>query len=647
MPEPVAEPFRSPAGRRGGRFAELSSPKPRGGYYTAREVAAWLCAWAIRAPTDAVLEPACGDGVFLAAAAERLAALGAPAPAVAGQLTGIEVVPGEAAAARARLAGRPVPGAGKASGARAAGGADAAGAAGAAVVTADFFAWWRRPGRRRFDAVVGNPPFIRYQSFPEPHRGRAMAILAGLGLTPNRLTNSWVPFVAAAAATLVEGGRLALVLPAELLQVGYAAQLRSFLACRFARLDLIACNEMFFAGAEQEVLLLLADGAIAPRADTTIAPGADTAAAPGADSTAAPGAEIAACRVALTETHTAEDLVSRPAAAVLAGAVPKTVHHGEEKWLKYFLTGREIDLMRELRGASAVTSLRTHGGVDVGVVTGSNEFFVLSRRQVGDLGLAGHTVPLVSRSAQLVGASITAADWQVLSAADARVHLLCPASPGRAPLAPPLARYVEDGEARGCHRGYKCSLRTPWYAVPAAWVPDAFVLRQIHEFPRFVRNAAAATSTDTIHRLTCTADPDAVIAGAYTHLTAASAEIEGRSYGGGVLELEPTEAERLLVPARLGAALPLAECDRLVRGGRLDQALAENDRLVLAGQLGLARADCAMLRAIWVKLRDRRTARRRRRPPRPAGAASATRAAALRISSCTSGATAPPTPQTA
>lgn len=589
---PLAPP--APAGR----FADAGAGKLRGGYYTSPEVAAWLCAWAVRTASDSILEPSCGDGMFLAAAAERLGELGAGAAAIARQLAGIEIVPAEAAAARERLRGR--------LGSRAA----------AAVAAGDFFEWWLRPGRPRFDAAVGNPPFIRYQTFPEPHRGRAMAILSRLGLKPNRLTNAWVPFVAAAAAALVPGGRLALVLPAELLQVTYAAQLRSFLAGRFARIDVIACNELFFATAEQEVVLLLADGARDAR---------DEAAAGGAARHTGD-----ACRVALTAARTAAEVTSLPPDAVLAGAVPKTLRHDEEKWLQYFLTAREIDLMRELRGASAVTALLAHAGVDVGVVTGSNEFFVLSRRRVEELGLeaAACTLPLVSRSAQLKGARITAAEWQILAAAGERVQLLYlgppqgrpkgapKEAPNGTPLAPGLASYIRQGEAGGVHRGYKCSIRSPWYALPAAWVPEGFVFRQIHDFPRVVRNEAAATSTDTIHRLTCKADPELVIANLYTHLTAASAEIEGRSYGGGVLELEPTEAERLLVPARLAPALPLAECDRLVRAGKLGQALDENDRLVLAGQLGLSRADCTTLREIWVKMRDRRIARRRvRRAP--------------------------------
>ena len=601
-----------------GRFAGVDARKLRGGYYTSPQVAAWLCAWAVRAASDSVLEPSCGDGVFLAAAADRLGELGAGAAAIAGQLAGVEIVPAEAAAARERLRCR--------LGAR---------AAAAAVVAGDFFDWWQRPGRPRFNAAIGNPPFIRYQTFPEPHRGRAMAILARLGLKPNRLTNIWVPFVAAAAATLVEGGRLALVLPAELLQVTYAAQLRSFLAGRFARIDLVACNELFFARAEQEVVLLLADGAMARSArsaraarEERTAPAARAAPAGALEEAAPAGAPEAApanpCRVALTAVRTAAEVTARPPAAVLAGAVPKTIRHDEEKWLQYFLTAREIDLMRELRGAAAVTTLRTHAAVDVGVVTGSNAFFVLSRRRIEELALEACALPLVSRSAQLKGARITEAEWRALAAAGDRVQLLHLAPLNGAPLAPALASYIREGEAGGIHQAYKCSIRSPWYAVPAVWVPEGFVFRQIHDFPRVVRNQAGATSTDTIHRLRCTADPELVIASVYTHLTAASAEIEGRSYGGGVLELEPTEAERLLVPARLAAALPLAECDRLVRAGKLGQALAESDRLVLAGQLGLSRADCAALREIWVKMRDRRIARRRvRRPPASAQSAAA------------------------
>lgn len=555
---------------RNGRFTDLDRDKLRGGYYTSHEIAAWLCAWAIRATTDRVLEPSCGDGAFLVSAVERFVELGAPVSAVADNLTGVEIVSDEADLARARLRQR-------------------CGLCAPNIVeTSDFFSWWQKPDRPAFDAVIGNPPFIRYQSFPEPHRSRAMQIMVGLGLTANRLTNIWVPFVVTAAASLRPGGRLALVLPAELLQVTYAAQLRSFLTDHFSRIDIVACNELFFDKAEQEVVLLLADGALSAASESN------------------------SCRVTLTEAHTVTEIVERRPEVVLADAQPKTVHHDQEKWLKYFLTEREIAFMRELRSSAVSTTLATHASVDVGVVTGKNEFFVLNKEQIAKLRLNSYTTPLVSRSMHLKGARIRKTDWEALAAAGDRVHLLHLAPLNGSKLAEPLANYIRSGESNAIHKGFKCSVRTPWYAVPSVWIPDGFVFRQIYDFPRMVLNQAKVTSTDTIHRLTCKAKPEHVITNTYTYLTAASAEIEGRSYGGGVLELEPTEAERLLMPAKLATALPLDECDRMTRTGGLDDVLAENSRLVLMDAMGLSRAECTLLRNIWTKMRDRRLARSRR-----------------------------------
>ncbi len=553
-----------------GRFTELDADKLRGGYYTSSELARWLCTWAIRGSGEMVLEPSCGDGVFLEAASARLEELGVHGPARANHLRGIEIVPDEANKARARLeAGL---------GLRAAD----------VVVNSDFFEWWSSPGRPEFDAVIGNPPFIRYQSFPEPHRSRAMDIMHQHGLSPNRLTNIWVPFVVAAAAALKEGGRMALVLPAELLQVSYAAQLRSFLTDRFGRVDLIACNELFFKKAQQEVLLLLADE---PRP-------AVSASNP--------------CKVNLTESDSVAGILKRTPLEVLRSASPKTVCHDSEKWLKYFLSADEISFMRALRAGDSTTDLGAYASVNVGVVTGKNQFFVLRESEVKELSLQRFTTPLIGRSAHLDGAIVDKNGWRALADEDQRVHLLhlAPIN-GTKPIGA-LASYIKLGEDQEVHKGYKCSVRTPWYAVPSVYVPDAFVFRQIYDFPRIVLNQAEATATDTIHRMRCHGgDPHSIVANSYSYLTAASAEIEGRSYGGGVLELEPTEAQKLLMPAQLGDALPLEDCDALIRAGRLETVLEENNRRILMRQIGLSKAECAMLRGIWEKMRNRRLSRRR------------------------------------
>lgn len=213
---------------RSDRFTALDSDKLRGGYYTSAAVAQWLCSWAVRSPNDSILEPSCGDGAFVVAAASELKRLGATKNAISRQLCGIEIIGTEAEKAKNNLT-------------------TLIGSSGMNCIhPADFFEWLESSDHKCFDSVVGNPPFIRYQSFPERSRDRAMAMMARQGLTPNRLTNIWVPFVVAACSSLRPGGRLAMVLPAELLQVTYASQLRSFLVDRFARIDIVACNELFF-----------------------------------------------------------------------------------------------------------------------------------------------------------------------------------------------------------------------------------------------------------------------------------------------------------------------------------------------------------------------------------------------------------------
>ena len=192
---------------------------------------------AIRCPEDAILEPSCGDGVFLTAARFEIQRQPASRDTRPRRLVAVELLASEADRAR-KAAPRH-----------------------AEVITGDFFQWLA--GQRAvppFNVVLGNPPFIRCQNFPEPSRSLATRLMEREGLRPNRLTNIWVPFVVASTAMLREDGRLAMVVPAELLQVSYAAQLRRYLVDSFRRITVFACNELFFDGAEQEVVLLAAEG---------------------------------------------------------------------------------------------------------------------------------------------------------------------------------------------------------------------------------------------------------------------------------------------------------------------------------------------------------------------------------------------------
>src|SRR4051812_21466810 len=68
-----------------------ASQKARGAFFTPPAIAEFLSRWAVRGPGSKVLDPTCGEAVFLLAAAGRLKRLGAEGGAVAEQLTGVDL----------------------------------------------------------------------------------------------------------------------------------------------------------------------------------------------------------------------------------------------------------------------------------------------------------------------------------------------------------------------------------------------------------------------------------------------------------------------------------------------------------------------------------------------------------------------------
>ena len=299
--------------------------------------------------------------------------------------------------------------------------------------------------------------------------------------------------------------------------------------------------------------------------------------------------------------------------ADLDGEWAPTLLHEQEKWTKYFLDPAQIQLLRTIKQSDTLTRLGGFADVDVGIVTGRNSFFTLTDAAAQELGLRPHCVPLVSRSTQLRGLVY---DMDCRTGDIAAGHRTWLLNARGHPTDPALVAHVASGEAAGVHLGYKCSLRKPWWSTPSLWLPDLFMLRQIHLAPRLTVNAAGATSTDTVHRVRLRADiaadldPTAFAAVFHNSATFAFAEIMGRSYGGGILELEPREAEQLPVPRPECADPDLArDVDLLLKANEVEKALDVVDRRVLIDRLGWAPDVVAQCRSAWLALRDRRTKR--------------------------------------
>jgi adenine-specific DNA methylase len=340
--------------------------KARGAFFTPEEIARFLADWAIRAPSDRVLEPSCGEAVFLLAAARRFAALGAK-PVPWDRLEGIDIHEESVAFAKRELAG--------------------AGVA-AQFRVGDFFDF--RP-EARFDAVIGNPPYVRYQSFTGAARTKALEAALAQGIRLTGLASSWAAFVLHASAFLRPQGRLALVLPAELLSVHYAAPVRRFLMHRFSRVRLVLFEERVFPGVQEEVVLLLAEGAGPTR------------------------------HCELLQAKNVEDLDRLDESRW-------TPADAGEKWTAGLLDSEAADIYSGVLGKGSYTTLEEWGDTTLGMVSGNNRYFTLSAARARELGLdEGDLLPISPPgSRHLRDITFTERAWQRLRDADAPVYLFDP-----------------------------------------------------------------------------------------------------------------------------------------------------------------------------------------------------------------------------
>jgi adenine-specific DNA-methyltransferase len=179
-------------------------------------------------------------------------------------------------------------------------------------------------------------------------------------------------------------------------------------------------------------------------------------------------------------------------------------------------------------------------------------------------------------------------------------------------LPPQIKDHLKFGEQERIHQGYKCRIRRRWFDVPSIYIPDAFLFRQIHRYPLLVVNQAGATSTDTIHRVRVKAGVNLNLLAAlfFNSLTLAWAEVCGRSYGGGVLELEPREAEELPIPYRADLEIDGDKVESLLRQNCVYEALEYVDKLILKDHLGFDNFMIQKIRSAWEQLRDRRIDRK-------------------------------------
>jgi len=542
-------------------ISETQKNRNLASFYTPREVAQVLTDWAITGPATTVLDPSFGGCAFLYSALETLRQKGNATPGK--QIYGVDI-DRDAQSHLAPLL--------------------SAGGSLEQYIIDDFFNVHPKDfSCGLFGAVLGNPPYIRYHDIEDKAQERAISRLKESGIKISGRASYWAFFLLYSMQFLHTGGRLAMVLPGAFLHTDYSVQVRELLTQNFEEVIVYLLQDRVFEGTEEESILVCAAGARKPH--RTLRIGAV--------------AKVEDLRDAFenlqTTTQTLDDT------------------KGDGGWLRALIEPKTLALYDQLVESPNVIRMGEWVKTRIGVVTGNNEFFILSRVEQEQRGIPdNYLVPIIRRPVHLAGLWVRDQDLQFL-AEGGNKFLLLALNQVESKLPKPLREYIQYGQEKDVSRARKCRDRQPWYVVPHTFVPPALMPCMSAAWPRLVVNQSRYTCTNNILRILWKEERPAedwlrLALGTLSTLSQLSAELVGRSYGGGVLKLEPKELARLVVPlVPVEASDGLArKVDSFLRQNKLSEATDTVDSALLASNIGLATAKLEQLRAARNRLFLRR-----------------------------------------
>ncbi len=383
------------------------------------------------------------------------------------------------------------------------------------AINADFLEF-QKNNDTEFDLVVGNPPYFRKKFLTEKQIKLCEEVHQVFpSLSKNKIKNIWTAFLVRCIKFTNADGILAMVLPAELLQVKFAAELQALLLAEFERIEIFTFNELLFEDCKgQDTLLLIGERKSKKKG-------------------------VYNCNIVDTN-----DLIKRNF------KLTQNISIKQGKWTHSHLTSDERQLLENLK--NQLKTVDDYCYSKAGIVTGANDYFIVDKETMEEFRLEDYSKKIIQKGFFVNGSvEINGHDFNKLIRTKKPTYLLDFNVDLSKKQKAELANYFKIGEEKKIHERYKTSIRDNWYQVPNVGTPsEAFFFKRCNEYPKLIKNSAKVLVTDSAYAIKMNKglDIESLIYSFYNSLTLSFAELEGRFYGGGVLELTPNEFKILPIP---------------------------------------------------------------------------------------------------
>jgi len=463
-----------------------------GSYFTSLDTAQFMTDWLVTEKHREILEPTAGDGVFV-----DCLRTSAKVKNVDLQITAVEIEKEAFDFLKKRK--------------------------GINAVRADFHEFKSPP----VDAVIGNPPFVRFRHLSK--KGLKSAESAGRAVIGKELDTSgsiWLSIILHSINSIKLNGRIAFVIPADALYVRYARPFWNYLCSHFGRVKVIRCRERLFPDILQDVVLLFADSS-------------------GKSTTSIECEDFDSFDSLITNKSTAKNVISIQ--EILSGNKPfmkVSLTPSDREWLVHVHSQcqRALELVK----------------FNIGYVSGNKSYFHPSKDVIQK-----YRLPKRSLHNAVVTARKLSNSSYLTSQLTSGIEQVWIPNPSKLTMGE-LA-YIKHGEDSGFNAGNKTSGRKPWYLVPGIVVPDV-MLTVFGDLPRLLINDARlpASNSILIGRFKKAFPAQEFLLLWYTSITRLGIELSVHSLGGGVLVLVPREGDSIMMPKPINRKIPQKLFERLL-----------------------------------------------------------------------------------
>lgn len=528
------------------------SHKNKGVYYTPQKLSDFMAQHSLAAYSGerdlAILEPSCGDGVFVEALNSSLVLQTKQSHSI----ECIEIDKPALIEAKTRPQHK---------------------FRKATFINTDFFDFIPKQ-IKKYDLIIGNPPYVVRKRLSNETVEACRAVYAKSDLSDKYFRNLWGAFLVGSIDLLSDNGILAFILPAELLQVKYSEELRSLLINKFERVEIVSFKEIIFENIEQDTVLLFCYKRHSDKG------------------------------LFFSQQKNVNSLIKKK--LKFRRKELKTMEN--VKWTSHILTQEELSLLLKLKKRFQPVS--HYCTAVAGIVTAANNFFIVDDETLEKYGLEEFALPIIQRGMYINGSAVfTQENLNSLKTKGKACNLLDFKGINNGDLNKKIKSYLDFGKDQNIDQRYKCQKRPVWYSIPGIWESEGFFFKRSHLYPKILTNEARVLVTDSAYRIKMLEGNciNSLVYSFYNSLTLSLAELGGRSYGGGVLELTPNEFKSISIPyTKIEKNAFKDFSKRFENKQAIDEILADFDQKILSGVYGLDNQTILKLQKIKKKLTQQR-----------------------------------------